>query len=77
MSWNHRLLAHKDGDDVFFQIHEVHYDKNGIPNGYTSNGVSVGSDSIAGVKGVLEKMIKCIDKPILSVENFPNEYKNE
>ena len=42
MSWNHRVLAHKDGDEMYLQIHEVYYDKDGKPNGYTANGVSVG-----------------------------------
>ncbi len=32
MKWNHRVLAHKDGDEMFFQIHEVYYDKKGKPN---------------------------------------------
>ena len=27
MGWNHRILAHKDGDEMYFQIHEVYYDK--------------------------------------------------
>lgn len=31
MCWNHRILAHKNGDDWFFQIHEVYYDETGKP----------------------------------------------
>lgn len=27
MGWNHRILAHKDGDEMYLQIHEVYYDK--------------------------------------------------
>ena len=75
MGWNHRVLAHKDGDEMYFQIHEVYYDKDGKPDSYTANGVSVGAESLDGIKWVLDKMKECLDKPILSVENFPNIYK--
>jgi hypothetical protein len=23
--WNHRLLAHQIGDNIYFKVHEVHY----------------------------------------------------
>jgi len=75
MSWNHRLLAHKDGEDWYFQIHEVYYDKEGNPKSYTENGVSVGAETIKGVKWTLNKMKQCLKKPILLAENFPKEYK--
>lgn len=74
MGWNHRVLAHKDGDDYYFQIHEVYYDENGIPNSYTANGVSVGGESLEAINWVLYKMRECINKPILSKENFPHEW---
>ncbi len=77
MSWNHRILAHKDGEDWFFQIHEVYYDKEGKPNSYTSNGVSVGAESVEGINWVLGKMKKCLDKPILSVKNFPETFNTK
>ena len=75
MSWNHRILAHKDGDETYYQIHEVYYDKNGNPESYTANGVSVGAESLEGINWVLDKMKECVNKPILSIEDFPNEYK--
>lgn len=74
MSWNHRILAHKDDDDWFFQIHEVYYDDNGNPNSYTSNGVSVGGKSLEDINWALDKMKECVSKPILSTVNFPNEW---
>ena len=77
MSWNHRLLAHKDGDEMYFQIHEVYYDKEGKPDGYTANGVSVGAESLDGINWVLDKMKECLEKPILSVENFQETFKTK
>lgn len=77
MSWNHRLLAHKDGDDMYFMVHEVYYDKEGNPVSYTTNGVSIGGNDLEGVQWVINKMIESTKKPILSVENFPKEYVKE
>ena len=76
MSWNYRILAHKDGDDWFFQIHEVYYDEEGKAHSYTANGVSVGAESIEDINWVLDKMKECVNKPILSVDNFPNEWSS-
>jgi hypothetical protein len=74
MSWNHRILAHKDGDEVYFEIHEVYYDEDGKPISYTADGANVGSESLDGIKRVLDKMKECVNKPILSADDFPNEY---
>ena len=74
MGWNHRILPPKDGDEMFFQIHEVYYDKKGKPNSYTANGVSVGAENLEGINWVLDKMKECADKPVLLVDGFPDEY---
>ena len=74
MSWNHRILAHENGNDMFFQIHEVYYDKSGKPDSYTKNGVSVGAESLEGMKWVLKKMKDCVNKPVLLADGFPDEY---
>ena len=76
MGFNHRILAHKYKDQIYFQVHEVLHDEKGKPDGYTDEAVKVVSDSLEGIKWTLEKMTKCIDKPILSAENFPEEYKH-
>ena len=77
MSWNHRVLAHKDGDGMYFQIHEVYYDKDGKLDSYSAEGGNVGGNSIKDLSWTLDKMRECLDKPILSVKNFPEEYKPE
>jgi len=73
MTWNYRIIAHKDGDSYYYEIHEVYYDKTGKPDGYTKN-ATVGSESIEGIEWSLEKMKECLSKPILSAENFPDEF---
>ena len=76
MGWNHRILAHKHKDEVYLQIHEVYYDENGKPYGYTENPISIGSETIKGITWQLNRMIECRKKPILwAGDDFPNECK--
>jgi hypothetical protein len=37
MTWDYRLLAHQDelGHILYFAVHEVYYDTDGNPNGWT------------------------------------------
>ena len=58
----------KDGEDDFYQIHEVFYDKEGNVESYTKNGVTVGGNNIGEVKWVLLEMLKALDKPVLDYE---------
>lgn len=73
-TWNHRVLAHNCEGEVYFQIHEVHYDKKGNPKSYTQNGVSVGGEDYAAMQWVFSQMQECLTKPVLSADNWPNEY---
>jgi len=75
MGWNHRILAREHEGEVYFNIHEVYY-KDGIPDGYTANPISVGGESIKSIRWTLNKMKECLKKPILwGDERFPQEYK--
>ena len=58
----------KDGEDDFYQIHEVFYDKEGNVESYTKNGVTVGGKDIGEVKWVLLEMLAALDKPVLDYE---------
>jgi hypothetical protein len=58
----------KDGEDDFYQIHEVFYDKEGNVESYTKNGVTVGGKDIGEVKWVLLEMLAALEKPVLDYE---------
>lgn len=74
MSWNHRVLAHENNGEVYFQLHEVYY-KNNIPDSYTVNPITIGSESIKGIKWTLNKIQNAVKKPILwAGKDFPKEY---
>ena len=75
MGWNHRILAKKYKEDLFFEIHEVYYNKDGVLDGYTKNAISVGGDSLKSITWTLNKMLECRKKPILwAGDDFPSEY---
>ena len=75
MSWNHRVLAHKYQEEVFFKIHEVFYDENGIPNGYSAEAETIHGENIKEIRWTLNKMKECLKKPILwAGDDFPKEY---
>ena len=77
MGWNHRVLAHKYQEEVYLQIHEVLYDENGIPNGYTAEPITIAAEDIKGIRWTLNKMKECLKKPILwAGDDFPKEYTN-
>ena len=69
MSWNHRVMKSKDGDDDYYQIHEVYYDKDGKVDGYTDRGTSPCGNSLQELKEDLERMLKSLDKEILDYED--------
>lgn len=90
MSWNHRVIAYDnieeiysktsipapDTPEIYFEIVEMYYDANNIPNGYSEN-TTVGGDTIKGMRWSLNKMKEALKKPIISVKNFPAEYKEK
>jgi hypothetical protein len=75
MSWNYRVLAHKYEEEIYFEIHEVYYDENGILNGYKEKPVTISGENIKGMRWALNKMKECLKKPILwAGDDFPKEY---
>jgi hypothetical protein len=80
MTWNHRLLATEyesvGSKETYFQIHEVYYDEDGKPNGYTANPITIGGDSIDGLRWTVDRIKECLEKPILwGDDRFPEVYE--
>jgi len=79
MNWNHRVIHQRvkcleEWEDQF-SIHEVYYDEFGNPINHTIDAISPKGDSIEDLKWVLDKMQESLKHPILSYENFPDEFK--
>lgn len=65
MKWNYRLLKTKDGDDDFYQIHEVYYNDKGEVDGWTAKGATVGGHSKAEVKWTLMEMLSSLERDVI------------
>ena len=74
MSWNYRIFAHKDGEDIFLKVHEVYYDEEGNPDGYNKACVMVNGYTPEWISEKLDILKECLDKPIFLADDFPNEY---
>ena len=74
MSWNYRVLAreHRGFNEIefTFSIHEIYYNKDGIPYMCTEDPVGVVGDNLAEISQTLKWMRKALRKPILSYSDF-------
>jgi hypothetical protein len=70
MSWNYRIIAHPDGDELFYMIHEVHYDKDGNPRSYSKDAATIGGSDCSVINWILSEIKECLDKPIIHVDYF-------
>ena len=71
-----------NGQEVIFETLQVaerfEHSTEYFMNGYTTNGVSVGGDTIKSITWTLNKMKECRAKPVLFAgDRFPDEYKTE
>ena len=70
MSWNYRVIKTKDGEDDFYQIHEVYYSEVMVDAiSIHSRGATVGGSNIAEVKWVLMEMLSCLETDIIKLNN--------
>lgn len=72
MTWNYRLYKQTyakgtEIEEVSFTIRETYYDENGKINGYTEP-VSPQSESVEGMKWVLEKMQLALNKDVIDLD---------
>jgi len=67
-SWDYRVirkdLPTEDGTQDWYSVQEVYYDDDGEPGAQTID-LEVTGRSIDALRSMLEKMLKCLDKPIL------------
>jgi predicted RNase H-like HicB family nuclease len=76
MSWNYRVIKIYDPTvEQWLEIHETQYDDAGNPQSYSrkvdKHAGEVGSETVDGLRWVLDRMREALDKPILTAEDFP------
>lgn len=75
MSWNHRVVTRIQKGVRFFEIAEVYYDSEGVPHSYCSVGTCLtGWEDLQDLKGTYDKIASAFEKPIIDLDNFPNEF---
>ena len=80
MSWNYRVMKHKlNESESFYGIHEVYYNRNGKPDGWSKDSITPERESPQELKEDLEMMIKAFDKPVLNYDSkkIAKEVKGE
>ena len=67
MTWNYRVMrSYPAGkDDAWYSIREVFYDNYGNINGWTKCEIAPNGETLEELLAVIEKMHKCLFKPIL------------
>ena len=65
--WNHRVMKHEkaDGDDDWYQIHEVYYDSKREPDSWTVDGIKPGGNTLENLRDELIMMLEATEKEIL------------
>ena len=72
MVWNHRVIRKLDlNGDAYYHIHEVYYPEVGAkPDKITVEPMTPYGDTVEDLRWTLEKMLECLDKPILDYKDF-------
>lgn len=74
--WNHRLVEVDDGDgDKLLLVCEVYYNDDGKPWSRTENASGATGANVDEVRLQLERMLKCLDRPILTDDDFVKDDK--
>lgn len=63
MSWNYRTVRCTESDAVFYEIKEVYYNEQGLPNGYCD--ADLFGETLEELKDVFDMMKLALEKPIL------------
>lgn len=77
MGWNFRIGTKKDAktNTRLFSVIECYYDSGHNPNGYGIKNILENWETPDELKWTMKKVLTAFDKPVLDLDNFPNEYK--
>lgn len=74
-NWNYRVMAHEDERESYFSIHTVYYDENDKPKAFSETEARIISEDFDDLKEELNRLKLALDKPILSINNFPEIFE--
>lgn len=68
--WNHRILIHRNKDEVGYSVHEVYYDEDGKPNSCTADSCHPYGNTIEELKNEIDQFAKATTLPFLEHSFF-------
>jgi len=77
LSYDYRVIAHEYFNGHIFSIHTVYYDEDHNPISYAEDPACVEREDMEEIHALLDKMRDATFKPILSADNFPDEFNIE
>jgi hypothetical protein len=76
MTWNYRVMKFTYSNGTcYFAFHEVYYDEQGNPNGYSSTACEPYGESMEELKSDMSMMLKAFHLPVLTESDFPKHQK--
>ena len=69
-TWNYRILRHNYGAEVGYEIHEVYYDDDGNPQGWTENGKAPYGETPEDLIWCLETMLADARKSVADIIDY-------
>ncbi len=64
-TYGHRVIRHSDGAESILMVHEVHFGADGTCRGWSQDGAAVIADSLEGLRNVVRRIARALQKPIL------------
>ena len=76
--WDYRVVRKEsaDGSDEWYSIQEIYYDDDGQPMAQTID-LTIEGDTITEMRTQLEKMINCLDQPVLDESDITNNEEDK
>ncbi len=71
--WNYRVAKTISGGESLFLIIECYYNENGIADRYVNGNILANWSEYEDLKGTYSLLGKAFEKPIIDLDNFPNE----
>ena len=65
MVWNYRVVRNNSDEWEEFSIREVYYEKDGSVQGITVDAIAPISESVEGLREVLQRMLEACEKDVL------------
>ena len=65
MVWNYRVARNNNNEEEEFSIREVYYQEDGSIHGITVDAIAPVSESVEGLKEVLQRMLEACEKSVL------------